>query len=97
MKKNVNLSVSVIVPEFNAEEEDIKDLLTSLLASDYPANLFEIIIVDDGSEKNHILETLLLKGLNGRRLAEAELDTNLICKKYLQFLNRVLKKRVTNK
>lgn len=58
MKRDVNLPVSVIVPEFNAKEEDIKDLLVSLLASDYPVNLFEIIIVDDGSEKNHVLEII---------------------------------------
>ena len=38
-------------------------------------------------------KTLVLKGLNGRRFAEAELDINLICKKYLKFLSRILEKR----
>jgi glycosyltransferase involved in cell wall biosynthesis len=36
-------------------------------------------------------ETLQLKGFNGRRFAETHLDMNLICKKYLQFLERLLK------
>ena len=31
-------------------------------------------------------EVLYLKGYNGRRFAEAELDINLVCKKYLKFL-----------
>lgn len=38
-------------------------------------------------------EVLLMKGRNGRRFAEAELDINLICKKYLKFLNRILRER----
>ena len=36
-------------------------------------------------------EVLQKKGQNGRRFAEAELDVNLICKKYLQFLAKILK------
>ena len=35
-------------------------------------------------------ESLVMKGRNGRKFAEAELDIDLICKKYLQFLNRLL-------
>ena len=38
-------------------------------------------------------EVLQKKGQNGRRFAETELDVNLICKKYLQFLDRILKTR----
>ena len=37
-------------------------------------------------------ESLMFKGLNGRKFAEAELDINLICRKYLQFLDRILRK-----
>ncbi len=36
-------------------------------------------------------ESLIIKGRNGRRFAEAELDIDLICKKYLQFLDRIRK------
>lgn len=38
-------------------------------------------------------EVLQRKGRNGRRFAETELDVNLICKKYLQFLGKLLKQR----
>jgi glycosyltransferase involved in cell wall biosynthesis len=38
-------------------------------------------------------DVLFKKGRNGRRFAETELDENLICKKYLQFLDRILKAR----
>ncbi len=38
-------------------------------------------------------EVLRLKGHNGRRFAETELDINLICKKYLQFLGKLLNQR----
>lgn len=38
-------------------------------------------------------KVLLLKGYNGRRFAEAELDINSICRKYLQFLCKLLNQR----
>ena len=38
-------------------------------------------------------KVFLMKGRNGRRFAEAELDINSICKKYLQFLGNLLKQR----
>jgi len=38
-------------------------------------------------------DILFMKGRNGRRFAETELDENLICKKYLQFLDGILKTR----
>jgi glycosyltransferase involved in cell wall biosynthesis len=38
-------------------------------------------------------QTLLLKGLNGRRYAEKELDLELICQKYLVFLNTLMKEK----
>ena len=38
-------------------------------------------------------EVLQRKGRNGRQFAETELDVNLICKKYLQFLGKLLKQR----
>jgi len=42
-------SVSVIVPAYN-EEKNIRKTLDSLLAVDYPRDLFEIIVVNDGSK-----------------------------------------------
>jgi glycosyltransferase involved in cell wall biosynthesis len=39
-------------------------------------------------------KVLLLKGYNGRRFAEAQLDINSICKKYLQFLDRIMKTKL---
>lgn len=40
--------VSVIIPVYN-EEKTIERTLNSILASDYPKNKFEIIVVNDGS------------------------------------------------
>ena len=40
--------VSVVIPAYN-EGPYIKDCLSSVLASDYPKDLLEIIVVDDGS------------------------------------------------
>ena len=42
-------TVSVIVPVYNAEKDIVK-LIESLLAQDYPKELFEIIIVDNNSD-----------------------------------------------
>jgi glycosyltransferase AglE len=44
-------SVSVIVSAYNAERT-VEDLIKSLLKSDYPSDLLEIIIVDNMSEDN---------------------------------------------
>jgi glycosyltransferase involved in cell wall biosynthesis len=41
-------AVSIIIPVYN-NEENIGKLIKSLLKSDYPKELFEIIIVDNGS------------------------------------------------
>jgi poly-beta-1,6-N-acetyl-D-glucosamine synthase len=43
-----SVSVSVIVACHN-EEQNLPHLLKSLSAQDYPGNLFEVIIIDDGS------------------------------------------------
>jgi glycosyltransferase involved in cell wall biosynthesis len=42
-------------------------------------------------------KVLLLKGYNGRRFVEAELDINSICGKYLQFLRRLLDQKKSNR
>jgi glycosyltransferase involved in cell wall biosynthesis len=49
----------------------------------------EAILNAKDSPKN----VLNLKGYNGRRFAEAELDINSICKKYLRFIEKLLKQR----
>jgi cellulose synthase/poly-beta-1,6-N-acetylglucosamine synthase-like glycosyltransferase len=43
------LTVSVIIPAYN-EEKSIAKTINSILNSDYPANKFEVIVVDDGSK-----------------------------------------------
>jgi cellulose synthase/poly-beta-1,6-N-acetylglucosamine synthase-like glycosyltransferase len=45
---NPSTKISIIIPARN-EEENISTCLTSILAQNYPANLFEVIIVDDHS------------------------------------------------
>lgn len=40
--------VSILIPIYN-EEKSIKKTLNSVLASDYPKNKFEVIVIDDGS------------------------------------------------
>lgn len=48
-KKEYNLFVSVVISVYN-EQEIIKDKILNTLAFDYPKNLFEVIVVSDGSE-----------------------------------------------
>ena len=48
LNKNADLSVSVIIPAYNAEPW-IGQALESVLALDYPADLMEIMVLDDGS------------------------------------------------
>jgi glycosyltransferase involved in cell wall biosynthesis len=50
-------------------------------------SMAETILKAKGTPK----KVLHLKGYNGRQFAETELDINLICKKYLQFLDRIMK------
>lgn len=58
MGKNQNASISVIVPSFNTKAKDLTDLFGSLFGLDYSANLYEIIVVDDGSKQDNITEAL---------------------------------------
>ena len=44
-------AISVIIPAYN-EEESIVKTIESILASDYPKNKFEVIVIDDGSKDN---------------------------------------------
>lgn len=56
-------TVSIIVPAFN-EEDKIKETIESLIAVDYPKNLLEIIIVNDGSKDrtDEIIEEYARRG-----------------------------------
>jgi len=49
MDKSYKPKISVIIPTFN-EEEYIKRKLNNLLEQNYPSDLIEVLIVDDGSK-----------------------------------------------
>ena len=52
---NINLPpVSVIVPVYNSSER-VADLLDSLLSQDYPKELYEVIVVDNGSTDDTVI------------------------------------------
>ncbi len=44
-------TLSVLIPAYN-EEKSIRDTIKSVLDINYPKNLFEIIVIDDGSTDN---------------------------------------------
>ncbi|HEU4615844.1 MAG TPA: glycosyltransferase [Kofleriaceae bacterium] len=59
-------SVTVVIPMFN-EGEAIKETLQSLLASDYPRDKFEIVVVDDcSSDNSYELAREMARGTNGQ-------------------------------
>jgi cellulose synthase/poly-beta-1,6-N-acetylglucosamine synthase-like glycosyltransferase len=59
-------TVTVVIPMFN-EGEAIKETLTSLLATEYPADKFQIVCVDDCSTDNsYELAREMARASNGR-------------------------------
>jgi GT2 family glycosyltransferase len=50
MNRSASPAFSVIIPTYRRADQ-LKALLDSLLAMDYPKNHFEVIVVDDGSEQ----------------------------------------------
>jgi len=63
-KSKKKYSISAIIPAYNEEKAIIKTI-NSLLAQDYPKDLFEIIVVNDGSTDNtkSVCEDFAKKGL----------------------------------
>ena len=58
--------VTVVIPMFN-EGEAIKETLQSLLASDYPRDKFEVVVVDDcSSDNSYELAREMARGTNGQ-------------------------------
>ena len=62
--------ISVIIPARN-EEENIGNLLTSIMAQTYPSHLYEVIVVDDNSEDN---TAGIVKGFSFAKLIQPELE-----------------------
>ncbi|WP_084124966.1 glycosyltransferase family 2 protein [Demequina sp. NBRC 110054] len=64
------MSVSVIVPAFNSPTLDLT--LASLAAQDYPEDLVEVIVIDDGSEPPVELGEHVHKNTRVMRIAEGD-------------------------
>lgn len=71
---NPSLKISVIIPARN-EEKNIGQLLTALKNQDYPAELFEIIVVDDHSSDNTAAVVKNFPGVLLMSLNEANLNS----------------------
>ncbi len=58
LKNQTSLSVNVVVPAYNAEDT-IRNCLDALVHQDYPANCYQVVVVDDGSwdETTSIVES----------------------------------------
>jgi cellulose synthase/poly-beta-1,6-N-acetylglucosamine synthase-like glycosyltransferase len=80
-KPSVLPSFSVIIPARN-EEKNISNLLLGLQQQDYPAESFEVIVVDDHSSDNTARE---VQGFAGVRLLALETDGNSNKKKAIEW------------
>ncbi len=67
--------VAIVMPAFN-EEEAIAASLTSLLDLDYPAELLEIVAVNDGSTDDTLPRMLAVAGGAGGRVRVIDLGRN---------------------
>jgi len=67
--------VAIVMPGFN-EEEAIRASLESLLALDYPADLLEIVAVNDGSTDGTLGEMQAVAAGAGGRVQVIDLGTN---------------------
>jgi glycosyltransferase involved in cell wall biosynthesis len=81
------ISKPVIVTRIDETASIVERFDCGFVCEPTAESIAETILKAMGTSK----EILQLKGFNGRRFAETQLDMNLICKKYLQFLKRLLK------
>jgi len=77
----------VIVTEIDMTSKIVETFDCGFVCKPTAESIAEAIQKAKGTSR----DILFMKGRNGRRFAETELDENLICKKYLQFLNRIMK------
>ena len=83
------LSKPVIVTRLDGTSEIVENSDCGFVCEPTAESIAEAIRIS----KNTPSELLVQKGLNGRKLAEKEFNYDLISKKYLQFLKKILKKR----
>lgn len=83
------LAKPVIVTQIDETSSIVKGYDCGFVCEPAAESIAETILKAKETPK----EVLNLKGCNGRRFAEAELDINSICKKYLQFLSELCDKR----
>jgi glycosyltransferase involved in cell wall biosynthesis len=81
----------VIVTELDLTSKIVETFDCGFVCKPTVESIAEAILKAKGTSR----DILFMKGQNGRRFAETELDENLICKKYLQFLNRIIKQNDT--
>jgi glycosyltransferase involved in cell wall biosynthesis len=83
------LAKPVIVTRIDETSNIVKKVDCGFVCEPTAESFAETIL----SAKESPKEVLHLKGCNGRRFAEAELGINSICRKYLQFMGKLLKQR----
>lgn len=83
------LAKPVIVTRIDETSTIVERFDTGFVCNPTAESIAETILKAKETSK----ETLYLKGQNGRKFAETELDLKLICKKYLKFIGKHLKQR----
>jgi glycosyltransferase involved in cell wall biosynthesis len=83
------LGKPVIVTTLDGTPDFVKQYDCGFICEPTAASLAQAIRKAKATPTN----VLIQKGQNGRKLAEQEFDYNVICKKYLQFLNKILHKQ----
>jgi glycosyltransferase involved in cell wall biosynthesis len=83
------LAKPVIVTRIDETSSIVERFDCGFVCEPTAESIAETILKAKGTTK----KVLQLKGCKGRQFAETELDINLICMKYLQFLGKLLKQR----
>jgi glycosyltransferase involved in cell wall biosynthesis len=81
------LAKPVIVTRIDETASIVEKYNCGFVCAPTAESIAETILKAKGTPK----KVLFLKGNNGRHFAETELDIKLICKRYLQFLGKLLK------